>query len=165
MVYLLSEEEIDTYTEFNNIVDGSAHMDVEEQRILMEEMLIALKKRVRAEGDRRRLPRIKCDMAIDYIANTRTYRSRVTDINEDGLFIVTENGLTPGQPLRIIANRPMGSASIYFNGSVVRTGSNGFVTMFTNLNFYTDALIRAVVEKLRIAEARSIIADFEKGDL
>ena len=153
MVYLLSEEEIEAFNEFSDMIDNASDMDMEAQRLLMEEMLIRFKKAQRPEGERRRLPRVKCDMSIGYTARDRCYRSRVTDINEDGLFIVTPERLPPGQTLKILVDRSKGDDPIRFSGSVVRAGSNGFVAMFINLNFYTDALIRAAVGKLRAAEA------------
>lgn len=147
----ISDGELEKYSEFSTIVDQAHLLGEERQRTLIEGMMISVRKSMQPPDGKRRLPRVKCDMAVEYAAEKRMFGGRVTDINEDGMFIRTKDARPPGSEVKIIGGRNRDQAPIIFDDSVVRTRANGFVALFTNLNFYTDRLLQEAVKRLRAA--------------
>jgi hypothetical protein len=79
------------------------------------------------DSDRRRTPRVPCDLPVEWRRAGRTLRSRARDLNEHGLFIATEipgdrhhvmDGVVmmPDGPVEILGGARVGGATRYGHG-------------------------------------------------
>jgi uncharacterized protein (TIGR02266 family) len=107
------------------------------------------------QPDRRRAPRARAEIRVQYESIDELFTEFTRDINEGGVFVATESPLDLDEPVELSFQLPGGAESIHVTGRVVRVqtkegdGATGMAVSFDALDARARDAIDSLVRSLR----------------
>ena len=82
-------------------------------------------------SDRRKRPRQKCIIPVDYVIERRAYRDFIENISHQGAFITSRRPVTPGTRLVMTFTWRQTGQFVKSSGVVIRKNRKGFAVVFS----------------------------------
>jgi uncharacterized protein (TIGR02266 family) len=107
------------------------------------------------EADRRRSPRERAEIRVQYESVDELFTEFTRDINEGGVFVATESPLALDEPVELAFQLPGGASPVRVTGRVVRiqskedAGASGMAIEFDALDAEARRAIDLFVRGLR----------------
>lgn len=151
MEITITESELATIEDLYPRIDEIEALSERRQAEAIEALLMTMERSGPPADGKRRRPRIRCMIAVEYRAEGGTYRETASDISEDGMFILSglNERLKPGQEVRITGGKFPGGGPAEFCARVARKSGAGFAVQFVKLDLQKGRIIDGVMERLR----------------
>jgi len=98
--------------------------------------------------DEREIPRVPCNINVDYTTQDRKYTNTILDISPAGVFIETDDLVEVGQKITLTFSFPASEDEFEIAGEIVWRSSKGIGVKFYDMSLHKQRLIQNFVGKI-----------------